>query len=163
MVLLKQLAKTETIKKQLEKIGYDSRMIFINTTLDVAQDRNTKRFKDEGGRQVKPDDLKKMWLGAQKNIKEYQTIFPDLYIIDNSAATGDPERQTTIDATWKALRKFLETKPKSSAAKKWLDAEGERDRTPDKSQIGRPKTDIHTASPPISPGFDMKNDPHHPY
>ena len=39
----KDYNKISTIKKQLDTLGYDSYMIFVNTSLEVALDRNEKR------------------------------------------------------------------------------------------------------------------------
>ena len=152
----KDTSKVSKIKKELEEIGYETRMIFVNTNLDVSIQRNTDRFEKEGGRKVPAKILKKSWQEVQDNMMKFQQLFgpKSFYIVDNSGGLEDPERKKNFEFVWKDMRKFLEEKPKSSVAKKWIDTEGKRDGTPDKSQLDNPfGADKETSIPSISPGF----------
>jgi hypothetical protein len=87
---------------------------------------------------------------------QFQQLFGPkrFYIVDNSGGLEDPERKKNFEFVWKDMRKFLEAKPKNSVAKKWIDAETNRDRTPANSQTGSPfDADQSTQIPSISPGF----------
>ena len=53
--------KTIGIIKKLQKVGYDIKVIFIETTLETAQQRNKKR-----SRTLPPDVVAFAWKGAQK-------------------------------------------------------------------------------------------------
>lgn len=65
---------------KLEDLGYDTAMIFVNTDLETALQRNRQRAR------TLPDDVvKSMWEDVQKNIGLFQHFFDnDMYIIDNS-------------------------------------------------------------------------------
>ena len=65
---------------ELKKLGYDTYMLFINTTLEVAQQRNAQRDRKL------PDKLvKKIWTDVQKNMGRFQGLFGSNFkIIDNS-------------------------------------------------------------------------------
>ena len=152
----KDTQKIAQVKKELEAIGYETRMVFVNTNLDVSIQRNTDRFEKEGGRKVPAKILKKSWQNVQDNMMKFQQLFGPkrFYIIDNSGGLEDPERKKNFDFVWKDMRKFLETEPKSPAAKKWIDDEIARDRRPNKSQLGSVMDpDDPNTIPPISPGF----------
>lgn len=78
----------DIIKKQkedLNALGYDLSMIFINTSLDLAMERNEKRE-----RTIEPKAVHQMWNEVQQNIGAFQTLFNtgdfpgDFYIIDNN-------------------------------------------------------------------------------
>ena len=87
---------------------------------------------------------------------KFQQLFGPkrFYIVDNSGGLEDPKRKKNFEFIWKDMKKFLETEPKTKEAKDWMEAEKNRDRTPDKSQVGSPfDVDQERSIPSISPGF----------
>jgi len=63
----------EKIKKQsdaLRSFGYDTAMVFVNTTLDTAQQRNKLRT-----RSLDPQMVGNMWQMVQANIGKFQNYF----------------------------------------------------------------------------------------
>jgi predicted kinase len=73
-------SKIKQQKIKLEKEGYDTHMVFVNTSLDVAQARNKARK-----RVLPPDLVKDSWEDVQKNIGGFQSIFgSNFVIVDNS-------------------------------------------------------------------------------
>jgi predicted kinase len=72
--------KIAKMKKHLESQGYDTAMLFVNTRLETARDRNQKRDR------VVPDEiLTKSWNDVQDNIGKFQSLFGnDFKIIDNN-------------------------------------------------------------------------------
>ena len=83
----------EKIKKQsdvLRSIGYDTAMVFVNTSLETALQRNAMR-----ARSVDPDLVEQMWSEVQSNMGKFQSYFGnnDFYIIDcnNSFAKNSKE------------------------------------------------------------------------
>ena len=60
-------AKLSKEKKQLEAMGYDCSMIFVNTSLEVALERNAQRE-----RSVPEYITKKSWEAVQSNIGKFQ-------------------------------------------------------------------------------------------
>lgn len=80
------------IKKQvdmLREIGYAVHMIFVNTDLETALERNRLR-----PRSLEDGLVTKMWKDVQKNIGKFQGLFRNrLLIVDNSKGS-DIDSQT---------------------------------------------------------------------
>lgn len=66
-------------KNILENIGYDTSLVFVNTSLEVALDRNKKRE-----RSVPEAIVTTAWKDVQNNLGRFQSAFPSMLIIDNS-------------------------------------------------------------------------------
>jgi predicted kinase len=79
--------KIKRHKKDLEKEGYDTYMIFVNTTLEVAQTRNKKRER------VLPENVvEKMWKDVQKNLGGFQSLFKNNFVIVDNSDTLDADK-----------------------------------------------------------------------
>ena len=104
---------------QLRKLGYECNMIFVNTSLSVALERNSKRE-----RSVPEYITKKSWEGVQANIGRFQNLFGmgNMVIVDNSK---DERELTTIvmNKVGKNVRRLLSNKIKSYTAKRWMATE----------------------------------------
>ena len=73
--------------RQLYKdLGYDTYMVFVNTSLDTALERN--RMRD---RKLDDKMVKSMWQEVQDNLGSYQKLFgaEKMLIVDNSEYGGD--------------------------------------------------------------------------
>ena len=82
----------QKIKKQraaLMRLGYDTMMIFVNTNLETALDRNAKR-----SRSLAPDKVKVFWAQAQDNIGKYQNLFGRNFIVVDNSNGGNAEGAT---------------------------------------------------------------------
>jgi predicted kinase len=68
-------------KKRAEDLGYDTYMIFVNTSLPVALERNRLRK-----RVLPDDDVKSIWNECQNNLGKLQSLFgsQNFRIIDNT-------------------------------------------------------------------------------
>lgn len=67
-------------KAGLENIGYDTSMVFVKTSLDVAQDRNAARE-----RSLPPEDVEKIWRTASANGKVYKSAWgSDFFVVENN-------------------------------------------------------------------------------
>ena len=75
-------------KEVLEGLGYDTMMLFVNTSLDVAQERNQNR-----DRKLPQDLVEEIWTDVQANLGAFQTLFGrrDFVIIDNTVYGPPPE------------------------------------------------------------------------
>ena len=73
-------SKIEKNKKHVESLGYDTYMVFVNTSLEVLKERNLKRDR------VLPDDLlEKSWKDVQNNLGKFQNLFGGNFrIVDNT-------------------------------------------------------------------------------
>ena len=104
---------------QLRQLGYDCYMVFVNTSLDVALERNAKRE-----RSVPEYITRKSWEAVQSNIGKFQNLFGigNMVIIDNSK--DDKELTTMVmNKVGKAVRSLLSNKIKSYTAKRWMATE----------------------------------------
>ena len=100
----------------LTNIGYDSYMIFVNTSLDVALQRNRNR-----PRSIPEYIVTNSWNGVQSNIGQFQRIFSPnkMLIIDNNRSEKELVTQTLGQAA-KFIRSQLRTKPDNYIAKQWI-------------------------------------------
>jgi len=104
---------------ELKQLGYDCYMIFVNTSLEVALERNAKRE-----RSVPEYITRKSWIGVQSNIGKFQNLFGigNMIIIDNSK--DDKELTTVVmGKVNKSVRRLLTNKIKSYTAKRWMATE----------------------------------------
>ena len=110
----KNYPKIEKMVKELRKEGYDCYMVFVNTTLEVALERNAKR-----PRKVPEEIVKKGWHAVQDNLGRFQTLFGagNMLIVDNSSFKEFPS------VVKKAASKFVNKPIKNPVAKKWIKKE----------------------------------------
>lgn len=116
----KDVAKYSKTKKMLEDLGYETMMLFVNTSEEVAQERNQMR-----PRKLDPKVVKKMWNAVQQNIMAFQQLFgaQNFFVVDNSGGLEDPDRAENFNKVRKAIDKFINAAPKMPAAKKWINAQ----------------------------------------
>ena len=103
----------------LKQLGYDCYMIFVNTSLDVALERNRRRE-----RTVPEYITKNSWTKVQSNIGKFQNLFgmDSMIIVDNSK--DDRELTTVVmSKVDKNVRRLLRNKVKSYTAKRWMASE----------------------------------------
>jgi len=74
------VAKIQKQKQRAEALGYDTFMVFVNTSLEVAKHRNSMRDR------VLPENLLiPIWKDCQNNLGKFQTMFSGNFrIVDNS-------------------------------------------------------------------------------
>ena len=98
-------------KASLEELGYDTYMIFVNTSLDVALKRNEER----------PRSLQKQivvtgWKDVQSNLGTFSNIFRQGFIVvDNNDADED-----AFQIVWKRVQGLLRKKVTNTRAKNWM-------------------------------------------
>ena len=107
----------EKIAKQsneLKQLGYDTHMIFVNTSLDVALERNAKR-----DRSVPEDIAVRSWKAVQSNIGKFSQHFRQNFIVvdNNDADIKDPQ---IFNDVFKQIKGLLKKKVKSPIAKQWV-------------------------------------------
>ena len=96
-------------------------MIYINTSLEVAQQRNAQRV-----RKLPEKLVKKIWTDVQKNMGRFQGLFgANFKIIDNSdkrVAKRDPQAGIIIfpKQFYATINKFIKSPVKSGLAKRWI-------------------------------------------
>jgi len=107
----------------LKELGYDTYMIFVNTSLEVALQRNIDRG-NKGDRTVPEYIVKASWKDVQSNIGKFQNLFGvgNMVIIDNSK--DDRELTTQVmNKVGKSVRSLLSRPIQSYTAKRWMASE----------------------------------------
>ena len=103
----------------LRNIGYDCYMVFVNTSLEVALERNRTR-----SRSIPEYIVQKSWKGVQSNMGAFQKVFghSKLLIVDNNK--DDKELVTqTLNTASRFIRSRLRTKPETQIAMSWIKRE----------------------------------------
>ena len=109
----KNYGKIERQVEELRGLGYDCYMVFVNTSKEVALDRNNNR-----PRKLPEDMVTKMWEEVQENIGKFQGLFKSkrFEIVDNSVY-GD---SGPTDAVGKEIRKFMRQPVSNPKGKQWM-------------------------------------------
>jgi predicted kinase len=105
------------VKEELEELGYKTSMVFVDTTNEVSQERNTKLSKmiAESVRQDK-------WNQAQNCKNTYSNKFEEFVLVDNSKTLDDIEE--SITETYQKLNQFIDFSEKTDTAISWLENRG---------------------------------------
>ena len=102
---------------KLKQIGYDVHMIFVNTSLDVALERNQKRE-----RTVPESITIKSWNDVQRNIGKFSQYFRQNFIVvDNNEANED-----VFTKVFKQIKSLVRKKVSNPIAKMWIASELEK-------------------------------------
>ena len=108
----------DKISKQvagLKSLGYECAMIFVNTSLDTAQERNKKRK-----RTLPEKEVTAMWNEVQQNIGKFQRLFggSSMIIVDNNDAGED-----VFEKVWKRIAMLIRKKVNNPTAKRWIEGQ----------------------------------------
>ena len=92
-------------------------MVFVNTTLEVAQERNKVR-----ARRLPPKLLASSWKQVQANIGKFQGLFKGNFkIVDNSDTVDEKAAQKKFTMLIKqGVGKFIKSPVKNPIGKKWI-------------------------------------------
>ena len=103
----------------LKHIGYDCYMVYVNTSLNVALERNKSRE-----RSIPEYITKKSWQKVQLNMGAFQRIFgpAKMLIVDNSRDEKELVTKTLSTAS-RFIRSRLRTKPENRTAMAWIKRE----------------------------------------
>ena len=104
-------AKIKRQKQHAESLGYDCYMVFVNTSLEVAKERNLKR-----DRTLPEKLLVDSWKECQENMGKFQNLFSGNFrIVDNTVYKPvAPEVQ-------KAVNEFIRKPIYNKIGQKWID------------------------------------------
>ena len=113
----KDYAKIADQATKLKQLGYDVHMIFVNTSLDTALERNAKRE-----RTVPTDVATRSWNAVQRNIGKFSQYFrQNFVVVDNNDADED-----VMTPVFKQIQGLLRKPVKSPIAKQWVRQEMKR-------------------------------------
>ena len=104
-------------KKLLEQLGYETAMVFVNTSLETALDRNRQRERSIPDKIVQ--DNHKV---VRANMGKLQATFgrQNFFIIDNDGDTKDLDKNTT--KIFPRLQAFVKSFPTNKMATAWKSA-----------------------------------------
>lgn len=113
----KDVEKVRKENEELKALGYDTMMLFVNTSHDIAQERNLMR-----PRKLPKEEVSRMWQKVQDNIMKFQQVFgaQNFVVLDNSGGLEDPTRAKEFDNVWKHIDKFVNTPPRNPKAREWI-------------------------------------------
>ena len=105
-----EVLKIQKKKKHAESLGYDCYMVFVNTSLEVAQRRNADRSR------TLPEKLvTEIWKACQNNLGHFQGMFGgNFVIVDNT------EYQPVNKSVQKQVDAFLRKPVYNQIGKKWM-------------------------------------------
>ena len=108
----KDYRKIQKLRGSLDEIGYDTYMLFVNTSLDVALQRNEMR-----SRKLDSTEVEKMWNAVQQNMGKFQLLFgrQNFLLIDNNSASED-----VFDKLFVQIKKLVDEPVTSKAALAWI-------------------------------------------
>lgn len=117
----KNPTKMAEVKRELEEMGYDTAMVFVNTDLETALHRAKLRAQMPGpdqGREVEPSFIEDAWTKTQKGLGTYQNIFGENFFIVNNS---DNARPSNLAYAERKLRSWLNQPPRSKVARNWIE------------------------------------------
>lgn len=97
-------------KEEMEELGYDCYMVFVNTSLEVAMQRNSKR-----DRRLPNEFVKTLWKKCQENLGHFQSMFGNNFTIVDNTEVGPVE-----DTVKKRVDQFLSEPIKNPIGKQWM-------------------------------------------
>ena len=105
---------------QLKRLGYDTHMIYVNTSLDVALARNAERE-----RKVHASIATKSWKDVQSNLGKFSQHFRgNLIVVDNNDVLEDDG--TLFNNVLRQVRGLLKKKVRNPTAHQWVRMEMQR-------------------------------------
>ena len=111
-----KLDKINRLRNAFVNLGYDCYMIFVNTSLDVALERNAQRE-----RSVPEFVTTKSWNDCQANIGQFQRIFggSNFIIVDNNVSAQELVTKT-LNKVSKVVAEYMRRPVQNYTAKKWI-------------------------------------------
>jgi hypothetical protein len=108
----RNVPKIEFEQAHMRGIGYDTFMVFVNTTLEVAMQRNNER-----PRKLPDAIVIQNHKEVQANIGRLQNVFGtnNFVVVDNNKKKEDINIKV-----YKAVRKLVNRDPQSKVAKDWI-------------------------------------------
>jgi len=106
--------KISYIKEELEELGYDTMMVFVNTSNETSKVRNSllSRMMSESVRQDK-------WMKSQENGDFFMEKFSTFISFDNTGNIDTIEEDITN--VYQSTKMFLDEKDLNESASTWLD------------------------------------------
>lgn len=105
-----EVQKIRKKKQRAEELGYDCFMVFVNTSLDVALERNRNR-----DRTLSDELVTDIWKACQNNLGHFQGMFGGNFVIVDNTVYGPVHKNIQ-----KAVDAFLRKPVYNPIGKKWI-------------------------------------------
>ena len=120
----KNFNKIRGHREMYQDFGYDTYMVFVNTSLEIALERNRSRE-----RRLPDSIVEKMWKEVQDNLGKFSRLFgkQNMIIVDNSSYEDSAKILAHIE---KEISRRVKMPVKNYLGLRWI----EDQRNPDKNQ-----------------------------
>jgi len=114
----KDFHKIKAHSEHLRSLGYDTHMVFVNTSLDTAKARNRGR-----PRSLPDHEVEHYWNKVQNNIGKFQNHFGDdkFKVVDNNHANED-----ILNKVHKHVRKIATKPVENHIGQEWIQQEKDK-------------------------------------
>ena len=110
-------SKVQKQKATLEKLGYETAMVYVSIPLEDSIESDRKRG-EEGGRSIGPELVTQKFKELDKSIPKLKKSFGKMFFqIDNTVREKTPGLIRKVETI---IKKWSKTMPKNKAAKTWL-------------------------------------------
>jgi predicted kinase len=103
-------------KSLAESMGYDTYMLFVDTSLPVAIERDAKRDRTLG-----PEIVESIWQNVQDNKERFKELFGDNFAIVENSVYGPPPQEVI-----KSLNSFVDSPVENPLGQAWIQGELEK-------------------------------------
>lgn len=113
--------KIYEIKEELEELGYETMMIFVNTTNESSKERNEKL-----NRVLSESVRKERWDNTQKILEKFKDTFENFFEYDNSLDLNEAnyilktQKEEEISLIYEMINIFIEKPIRNAIAETWL-------------------------------------------
>jgi len=109
--------KAQKLYGNLFALGYEMKMVFVNTDINTALERNKMRE-----RTVATDIVQKSWDSVQRNIGRFQSLFgkENFYLVDNSDKWTPAKEAWLTKDVWQPINAWSKQLPNNPSAKEWM-------------------------------------------
>lgn len=106
----KNYTKIARDKQRLEELGYDTQMLFVDTKLPVAIERDADRDRTLG-----PEKVTKLWSQVQNNKERFKELFGKSFSLINNDEFGPPPEEIS-----KKINKLVSGPVKNPLGQAWI-------------------------------------------
>jgi predicted ABC-type ATPase len=110
-------SKVQKQKATLEKLGYETAMVYVSIPLEDSIESDRKRG-EEGGRSIGPELVTQKFKELDKSIPKLKKSFGKMFfVIDNTVREKTPALIRKVESV---IKKWSKQLPKNKAAKTWM-------------------------------------------
>ena len=100
-------------KETAEALGYDTMLLFVDTSEEIAVERNANRE-----RKLPEKKVRELWSDVQNNKVAFQNLFGDKMVVGNNDKFGPPPEDVV-----KELNKFVDAPVENTIGRVWIEDE----------------------------------------